>query len=61
LGGGAVQALSLIGTNRVQGIVQIKPGLDLYNGQDLSASGQEVNLALRRLEPKPQNAITLKN
>jgi hypothetical protein len=60
-GRGPVQAQALIGTDRVQGIVQIKPRLYLYNGQDLAASGQEVNLALRRLEAKPQNAIALKN
>ena len=51
-GGGPVQALALIGTDRVQGIVQIKPRLNLYNRQDLAASGQKVNLTLGRLEAK---------
>ena len=56
-----MQALALIGTDRVQSIIQIKPRLDLYNGQDLAAPGQKVNLALGRLEAKPQDAITLKD
>jgi hypothetical protein len=48
-----LQALALIGADRVQSVLQTKPRLNLNNRQDLAASGQKINLALRRLEAKP--------
>ena len=56
-----MQSLALIGTDRLKRIGKAEAQLDFNDRQDLAALGQDVDLALRGLEPKAQDPVALEH